>query len=857
MRHRAAAAAIAALLLLLVVMAPVAAAAPEPAEPQPSPVAIVLDTSESMSESDGSASGRIKIDGAKVALLDFLQQVEPGTPIGLRNYPAEGEAVESAGSCSPGKAQFEIQPRDAATMGAVIRTLHAAGDTPTAAALKAAAAEIRRAGGSQGTIVLVSDGESNCGPDPCEVAGEIAESGIDLQTITVGFRVSGPGARELQCIADRTGGKYISVDDNEGLAEAFDEISRPRIHLDVAYPRVTLAQVGNDSSGLARIEAVVSNTGQRIARGTVARVGFDVAAGAPAVVRPVVFLGNLEPGEARRVVWTFRPSVPPADRNPFPIPFTVVAGAQNSFSDAEFEAKILVRDAFETAGDAGPILRGRETIAILGDSYSAGEGADAYIAGTDTDANPCHRSRHTYLVETFDLPDGDIVACSGAVINDLRAPQGGRTVDSQLQQLEALQGREPVDAVVLTLGGNDLGFGTIATSCVIGRADCSQKIVTDVPAPQLHTEPRQRFVEARAQALSAALPRAYAQVNSLVNSEDARAKAGGPVPILVLAYPLPTPLTAQRCPQMLGLLTPAEIEFLVEVGGQLNSTVERAIEEARADGVPVFYVPNTEMAFQPDHTVCHEGAYARSLESFNGAGVDGQELIDALQKSVWRVGPVSVPNPIDRLRARLKLTKARFGQVMRGLRELVHPNQLGYAAETRALLRWSQSPDAEAARSFLASSPPAPTGVEIELDASELDLGQLAPGEVPTLQGGTAYPLQLGGFEPQTQVQIVVHSDLRALGEVTAGAGGSIEFEVVLPPDLPAGEHEVTITGIGKDGGPRTIEVPFRIAGDSLPSTEQALLWGGGCGLAATALLALFGFALGRRRGAVLGETRD
>src|ERR1044072_9910324 len=89
-------AALASIAIVPSIVAPFAIAAPTPPpEPRPSPVAIVVDTSGAMSESDGSSSGRVKIDGAKVALLDFLQQVEPGTQIGLRNYPAAGDRTET------------------------------------------------------------------------------------------------------------------------------------------------------------------------------------------------------------------------------------------------------------------------------------------------------------------------------------------------------------------------------------------------------------------------------------------------------------------------------------------------------------------------------------------------------------------------------------------------------------------------------------------------------------------------------------------------------------------------------------------------------------------------------------------
>jgi von Willebrand factor type A domain/GDSL-like Lipase/Acylhydrolase family len=834
--------ALALVLTMATISALAASAAAAPTSSTASPIELVVDTSDSMNESDGSAGGRIKIDGAKVALLDFLQQVEPDTALGLRTYPGPQEGQIEG--CSTGGQRFPIAPRDPADMAATIRTMRADGDTPTAAALSAAAEDLRQTGTDQATIVLVSDGESNCGANPCDTAREIAESGIDLQTITVGFRVSGAGAKELQCIADQTGGKYLSVHDNAGLAEAFDEISRPQIHLTVHYPPEVTAQVGNDPSGLVRIEAEATNTGQRLALDVVARIRFDVAAGAPAVIRPVVFLGNLEPGESRQLAWSFRPGVP-LDKGSYSVPFSVLAGAENTLADTEFGAAIKVRDAYYSAKDAGPILSSRKRIVIAGDSYSAGEGGDAYLPGTDTDANACHRSPHTYLVQIFNLPDRNIVACSGAVVNDIAFPQGGRTVPSQLEQLESLRDGGGINAVVLTLGGNDLGFAAIGESCLIGRSDCSDRIYTNVPLPQTHSEDSDEFVQMRLAGLPHALESAYREINWVVNGQAARDRGLGPVPIIVLGYPLPTPLTPRDCPEMQNLLSANEIDFLDELGLKLNGAAEGAVESARQGGVPVFYVPNTEMALQPDHTVCDRNSYARTIYSFNGAGPNPAASAQSFDPGFW--ARVKRLNPVQVIKNKVGEIGAGKRRFERGLQELLHPNQAGYAAMSRAVLRWSQSPDAMAALAFLDTSPTATKPPSLPVVSADGGLGQLAPGSAPTLQSGGSYQLDLQGFAPGSTVVVGVHSDYRVLSSVTADAGGTVSTAVGIPPDLGSGDHTLTVVGGGDEGKPRRVEIPFHVAGGGPPGAVELLAGIAVSGVVLSALLAL-ALLVARRR---------
>jgi lysophospholipase L1-like esterase len=322
--------------------------------------------------------------------------------------------------------------------------------------------------------------------------------------------------------------------------------------------------------------------------------------------------------------------------------------------------------ATPTFEDAGPILD-RNVIAILGDSYSAGEGTDLYLRGTDTEDNPCHRSLSTYLAQAFDIPASRIVACSGAVAADVLSPQPARTEAAQIVQLEDIHRREGVDAVVLTLGGNDAGFADIGASCLVpGRGGCARFIHTG-PFPHSRAQPSDAFVDERLRALPSLLRPAYLAIDEAVNGPDA--KPAGPVPILVLGYPAATPAAPVQCGRMHGLISPEEIGFLNDLSQRLNGTIADTVAATRAKRqIPIFYVGDTETAFRPDHSICDPVSYVRRPSSFNGAGP----------------------------------------RILRqGIRELLHPNPAGYAAMSRAILRWSRSQAAADALTFLESASPA------------------------------------------------------------------------------------------------------------------------------------------------------
>jgi len=99
----------------------------------------------------------------------------------------------------------------------------------------------------------------------------------------------------------------------------------------------------------------------------------------------------------------------------------------------------------------------------LGDSYSAGVGAEASAA----DQNPlerCHRTSKAYYHEVskaFPFPKGtSFWACSGATTADVRGGRHGEP--SQLGRIGA-----DTSLITMSVGGNDIGFSKVVAGCVV------------------------------------------------------------------------------------------------------------------------------------------------------------------------------------------------------------------------------------------------------------------------------------------------------------------------------------------------------------------------------------------------------
>ena len=125
----------------------------------------------------------------------------------------------------------------------------------------------------------------------------------------------------------------------------------------------------------------------------------------------------------------------------------------------------------ENVKPAERTIRQGENLVALGDSFSSGQGAGNYEAGTDGGTNTCYRSPQAWpalvarRLRMHPLPS---LACSGAVTEEVLTGRRHREAERELGQIDRVSALEP-DVVTLTIGGNDARFATVLRHCVFVR----------------------------------------------------------------------------------------------------------------------------------------------------------------------------------------------------------------------------------------------------------------------------------------------------------------------------------------------------------------------------------------------------
>ncbi len=180
---------------------------------------LVLDSSGSMAEP--AAGGSTKIVAARAALTQVVAGLPADARVGMRVFGATVGSGPSA--CTDSQSVAPVAVLDKAKLTSAIAAYRPLGETPIGYALQQAVRDLPTEG--KRSIVLVSDGESNCAPDPCVVAQQLSGSGIDLQINVVGLKLSGKARTQMQCIARAGHGTYYDASNARSIVSSITSVS--------------------------------------------------------------------------------------------------------------------------------------------------------------------------------------------------------------------------------------------------------------------------------------------------------------------------------------------------------------------------------------------------------------------------------------------------------------------------------------------------------------------------------------------------------------------------------------------------------------------------------------------------------
>lgn len=172
------------------------------------------------------AQGPTRIEEARQAAARILPEVAPVRRIGLMVY-----GPGSTFMCQRISLKLLPQENAAGPIVSALEEMQPSGLTPLTLSVEKAA-EVLKYRTDPGIIVLVTDGSETCGGAPCALGHRLAEDGKDLVVHVIGFRLvfdpfSWNGkdefarvAGEVRCLAEATGGTFVSTDTVDELSRA-------------------------------------------------------------------------------------------------------------------------------------------------------------------------------------------------------------------------------------------------------------------------------------------------------------------------------------------------------------------------------------------------------------------------------------------------------------------------------------------------------------------------------------------------------------------------------------------------------------------------------------------------------------
>ena len=178
-------------------------------------VMIVFDGSNSMW---GQIEGVAKIEIARGVMNNLLGDWTETRQVGLIAY-----GHRRRGDCSD--IEILVAPGENTRAGILerIEEITPTGKTPLTSAVEQAATTLSYTD-TPSTVVLISDGLESCERDPCAMSEALEQAGVGFTAHVVGFGLGDEDVSALSCIAENTGGQYLSARNADELGEALSAV---------------------------------------------------------------------------------------------------------------------------------------------------------------------------------------------------------------------------------------------------------------------------------------------------------------------------------------------------------------------------------------------------------------------------------------------------------------------------------------------------------------------------------------------------------------------------------------------------------------------------------------------------------
>ena len=196
----------------------------------PDRILFILDASGSMRGKD--KAGAVKMQTAREVMKNLVRSLPDDVQIGLRLYGHRAPSKPKARSCTDTQLVVPFQRVDRERFAAFLDQIKPRGQTPIGLSLRQVADDFGAQPGRK-IVVLITDGEETCSPDPGDpdypprVVANLQAAGVDLRVNIVGFDIDKQEVRDfLRDLAGRTGGLFASAEDAASLGAALEQALR-------------------------------------------------------------------------------------------------------------------------------------------------------------------------------------------------------------------------------------------------------------------------------------------------------------------------------------------------------------------------------------------------------------------------------------------------------------------------------------------------------------------------------------------------------------------------------------------------------------------------------------------------------